>query len=232
MAGLKRMFGVDALVQFLKSVVKLLAIAAIVWLVFKPHAKELQTLAALDPAAMLPFTKELVVALFMAVLAFLGLMAGVDYVWQRFRFMQRMKMSREELKEDYKQSEGDPHVKAKLKQIRTERSRRRMMQNVPKATLVVTNPTHYAVALRYVSGETAAPICVAKGMDAVALKIRAIAGEHDVPIIEDPPLARALYAQVDVDDAIPRHHFEAVARIIGFIMGGRAQRSSAAPRHS
>ena len=233
MAGFKRLFGIDAQVQFLKSFVKLLAIALIVWLVFRPHANELQALAALEPAAMLPFARELFVALFVAVLSFLGVGAGIDFVWQRFRFMQRMRMSREELKEDFKQSEGDPHVKAKLKQIRSDRARLRMMQNVPKATVVITNPTHFAVALRYVQGETAAPVCVAKGVDAVALRIREVAGEHDVPILEDPPLARALYASMEIDDVIPREHFEAVAKIIGFILGARTGRpAAAAPRHS
>jgi flagellar biosynthetic protein FlhB len=130
-----------------------------------------------------------------------------------------MKMSREELKEDFKSTEGDPHVKAKLKQIRMEKSRKRMMQAVPTATVVVMNPTHFAVALKYEPGETPAPLCVAKGMDAVALRIRDLAREHGVEVIEDPPLARALYATVEVDQSIPRQHFEAVAAIIGFILG-------------
>ena len=232
MQGMKRLFGVDALVQFLKSLIKLAVIAAIVWLVMRPHLREFEQMAALDPAALLPFTRDLMVALFMAVLAFLAVTAGADYVWQRFRFMRRMRMSREELKEDFKQSEGDPHVKAKLKQIRSDRARQRMIQNVPKATVVITNPTHFAVALRYEPGETAAPVCVAKGVAAVALRIREVAGEHVVPIVEDPPLARALYAALDIDEIIPRQHFEAVATTSGLILGARSQRASAAPRHS
>ena len=161
----------------------------------------------------------------MSTLIFLGFTAGADFLWQRYRFAERMKMTKEELKEDYKQSEGDPHVKAKLKQIRAQRSRQRMMQNVPKATVVVTNPTHYSVALRYEPGEgDAAPICVAKGVDALALRIREVAREHDVPIVENVPLARALYAAVDVDETIPREHFEAVAKVIGFVMQKRKKR--------
>jgi len=128
-------------------------------------------------------------------------------------------MTKEEMKEDFKQSEGDPHVKARQKQLRNERARRRMIQAVPDATVVVMNPTHYAVALKYDAGETPAPLCVAKGMDSLALKIRAIAEEAEVPVIEDPPLARALYAAVEIDDAIPTAHYEAVAKIIGFILG-------------
>jgi flagellar biosynthetic protein FlhB len=117
-------------------------------------------------------------------------------------------------------------VRARLRQIRFDRARRRMMQNVPKATVVVTNPTHYAVALRYVQGETAAPICLAKGLEDVALRIKALAEEHRVPIIEDPPLARALYATAELDQAIPREHYEAVAKVIGFVMR-QAQRRRA-----
>jgi flagellar biosynthetic protein FlhB len=141
--------------------------------------------------------------------------------------MKRMMMSREEVKQDYKNSEGDPHIKAKLKQIRMEKSRKRMMQAVPTATVVVMNPTHYAVALKYEPGETPAPICVAKGVDAVALRIRDLARESGVEVIEDPPLARALYAAVEVDGSIPRQHFEAVATIIGFILGKRTRSAGA-----
>ena len=218
MAGFKRLYGVDGLVQFLKTFVKLIAVSAIAWFVLKPHAREFEQLATLHPSAILPFGRDLIFSLLWAILAFLGVTSGVDWLWQRFRFAERMKMSKEELKEDYKQTEGDPHVKAKLRQLRIERSRKRMMQNLPKATVVITNPTHFAVALRYEQGETAAPVCVAKGVDALALKIREVAGQHGVPILEDPPLARALYATVEVDEPIKREHFEVVARVIGFVM--------------
>jgi flagellar biosynthetic protein FlhB len=132
--------------------------------------------------------------------------------------MKRLKMSRREIKEEHRQSEGDPMVKAKLRQIRIERSRRRMMQNVPNASVIITNPTHYAVALLYEQGKTAAPVCLAKGVDALAQRIREVAGEHDIPIVEDPPLARALYATAEIDEPIPREHYEAVAKVIGFVM--------------
>jgi len=136
-------------------------------------------------------------------------------------------MSREDVKQDTKEADGDPHVKARQRQIRLQRAKRRMMQNVPKATVVVMNPTHFAVALRYVEGETAAPVCVAKGQDNVALKIRALAEQHGVPVVEDAPLARALYASIDLDQTIPREHYQAVAKIIGFVMGGTRGRASA-----
>jgi flagellar biosynthetic protein FlhB len=126
-----------------------------------------------------------------AALSALAVIAGLDYFLQRFRFMQRNRMSKQEIKEEYRQNEGDPTIKAKVRQLRQERARKRMMAKVPEATVVIMNPTHYAVALKYESGKTAAPICVAKGIDALALRIRAVAEEHNVPVVENPPLARA-----------------------------------------
>jgi len=220
--GFKRIFGPDGLVQFIKTLLKLLAVGVICWLVLKPHLRTFETMAAMPAAMILPAARDLAVALMMSTVIFLGFTAGADFLWQKFRFAERMKMSREELREDYKQSEGDPHVKARLRQIRAQRGRRRMMQNVPRATVIVTNPTHYSVALRYEPGEgDPAPVCVAKGVDALALRIREVGREHDVPIVENVPLARALYAAVDVDETIPREHFEAAAKVIGFVMQKR-----------
>lgn len=227
LTGFKRLFGVDGLVQFLKSVLKVAITAAVAWWALKPHVGQLQNLTTLDPAAILPFSISIIRALAMAVIAILGVGALVDFIWQRQRFMSRMRMTREELKEDIRQSEGDPHMKARVRQLRSERARRRMIQQVPKATVVVTNPTHYAVALRYKEGETAAPVCLAKGADRVALRIREAAEAAHVPVVEDPPLARALYAAVELDQAIPVQHYEAAAKIIGFVMqAARRRRAS------
>jgi flagellar biosynthetic protein FlhB len=140
--------------------------------------------------------------------------------------MDRLKMSRHEMKEEFRQQEGDPLVRAKLRQVRGERARRRMMAKVKDATVVVTNPTHYAVALQYEAGKTGAPVCLAKGVDEVAFRIREAAEEAKVPIVEDPPLARALYASADLDSAIPREHYEAVAKVIGYVMRLAAQKRS------
>jgi flagellar biosynthetic protein FlhB len=229
-AGFKRMFGVDSFVQFLKTLLKVASVGVVCWYVLKPHAAELAGMASMDPRAILPLSGTLLKAVFYATLALLGVTAMVDWMWQRFRFMQRMRMSREEVKDDYKQSEGDPHIKAKLRQQRMERAKRRMMQNVPKATVVVMNPTHYAVALLYEPGQTAAPQCLAKGLDAVALRIRAVAEAAGVPVIEDPPLARSLYAAVDLDEFIPQAHYEAVAKVIGFVMNGSKRAAGARAR--
>ncbi|WP_292041646.1 MULTISPECIES: flagellar biosynthesis protein FlhB [unclassified Brevundimonas] len=225
LGGFKRIFGPDGLVQFLKTFLKLVAIGAICWWVLKPHVREVENLAAMSPLAILPYALDMAMRLFIAALVFLALTAGVDYLWQRMRFAKRMRMTKQEFKDDFKQSEGDPHVKAKLRQIRMQRSRQRMMQAVPNATVVVTNPTHYSVALRYEPDEgDAAPVCVAKGVDALALRIREVARENGVPVVENVPLARGLYASVEVDEIIPREHFEAAAKVIGFVMQSRKSR--------
>ena len=153
----------------------------------------------------------------MASLISLGVIAGLDYFWQRRRWLSRNRMSKQEMKEEFRQSEGDPAVKSKIRQLRQERARKRMMAAVPQATVVITNPTHYAVALKYESGKMAAPICVAKGVDALAFRIRAVAEENDVPVVENPPLARALYASIEVDEPVPPEHFKAVAQVIGYV---------------
>ncbi len=223
--GFKRIFGPDGLVQFIKTLLKLVAVGVICWLVLKPHVRDLEVMAVLPPAMILPMARDLAIALMMSTIIFLGFTAGADFLWQKYRFSERMKMTKQETKEDYKQSEGDPHVKAKLKQIRAQRGRQRMMQNVPKATVIVTNPTHYSVALRYEPGDgDPAPICVAKGVDALAMRIREVGREHNVPIVENVPLARALYAAVEIDETIPREHFEAAAKVIGFVLQKRKKR--------
>jgi flagellar biosynthetic protein FlhB len=227
--GVGRLFGIDGLVQFAKSATKFSVTAIIAYYVLKPYTGEVINLVGMDVGALIPEAMKLASKLFMAVLLLLAITAGFDWFWQRQRFMARMRMTLQEVKDEFKQSDGDPHVKAKRRQIQMQRSRQRMIQAVPKATVVVMNPTHYAVALKYEAGETPAPLCVAKGMDELALKIRAIAEEHGVPVLEDAPLARALYAAVEVDDEIPAEHFEAVAKIIGFILNGKKPKASARP---
>ncbi|MEW5688420.1 MAG: flagellar biosynthesis protein FlhB [Pseudomonadota bacterium] len=228
--GLARIYGPDGLAQFVKSLVKVGMTGVLGWWVLKPHWNEFMQLSAMDPMAMLPFAFDILKRLVYAVAALGLVVAGADWLWQRQRFMVRMRMTKEEVKEDYKNSEGDPHVKARQKQLRHEKARRRMMQAVPDATVVIMNPTHYAVALKYEQGDAAAPICVAKGLDSLALKIRAVAEEAGVTVIEDPPLARALYAAVDIDEMIPPAHFEAVAKIIGFILSQANRRRAPALR--
>lgn len=216
--GFGRIFGKQAFASFLKSIAKFVVVGVALGFALWPTDAELQLLSLMDPGAILPFVRDKAVAMLMTTTSAAVLLAAVDYVFMRQSYMKRQRMSRTELKEEMRQNDGDPMVKAKLRQIRHERARRRMLAQVPNASVVITNPTHYAIALRYEPGETAAPVCLAKGVDDVALRIREVAEEHDIPIVEDPPLARALFATADVDEPIPREHYEAVAKIIGFVM--------------
>jgi flagellar biosynthetic protein FlhB len=172
----------------------------------------------MDVGALLALALDKSMDLIIACLIAAVFIAGADYFFTRMQHRKRLRMTKEELKREYRESEGDPMLKAKVRQLRQERARRRMMQQVPTASVIITNPTHYAVALKYDRDNAPAPICVAKGIDSVALKIREIAEEHGVPIVEDPPLARALHAGADLDMVIPRQHFEAVAKIIGYVL--------------
>jgi flagellar biosynthetic protein FlhB len=215
--GAKRLFSVEALVNFAKGLLKLGVVGAVLWFVLAPDIDKAEGMVTADPALILADFQEMGLKIFGAVLAVVTIIAIADYVYQRNRWWERQKMTVQETRDEYKQMEGDPKIKGRIRAIRSERSRKRMMQAVPQATVVITNPTHYAVALKY-DRDMAAPLCVAKGADAVALKIREIATENDVPIVENPPLARALYASVDVDETIPTEHFKAVAQVIGFVM--------------
>lgn len=228
MQGAKRIFGPDGLFNFLKTVVKILLVAGVAWWAVDPHYDELQTLARISPMAILPLAADLMRRLVFAVAVLLAVVTGIDWFWQRHRFIKRMRMTKEELKDEFKQTDGDPHVKARQRQLRLQRSRRRMMAAVPDATVVIMNPTHFAVALKYEPGEAGAPTCVAKGLDTLALKIRDVARDANVPVVEDPPLARALYAAVEIDEQIPPKHYEAVAKVIGFVMAAARKRGASA----
>ncbi len=218
MKGFKRIFGLDGLVNFVKGIAKILVVGgACVWAIW-PELGRIISALDLNPAGMTGLALALIFKAVLAGLAVLAVIAILDYVYQRQRFMARHRMSRQELKDEHKQSEGDPHIKARIRQIRLERSRKRMISAVPEATVVITNPTHYAVALKYESGKMGAPVCVAKGMDHMALTIRKVAEENNVPVIENPPLARALYAAVEVNGEIPAEHYKAVAQVIGYVM--------------
>jgi len=222
--GLKRMFGPQGWMNLFKSILKLsavsLALAYAVW----PHLSLIERAGGVELALLAGVLQSLAGRLLIATLVVVGLVAAIDYLFQKQQYDQKMKMSRQEIKDEHKQSEGDPQVKAKIRQLRIERSRKRMMAAVPDASVIITNPTHYSVALKY-DDSTPAPICIAKGVDDLALRIREIAEEHDIPLVENPPLARALYARIEVDEVIPKEHYEAVAKIISFVMrtkrGGR-----------
>lgn len=217
MAGLERMFSKQALANFVKGLAKLIVMGSVLTMMMMPERNRMEGLIRTDPAALLPFTQTLALKLMGAVVAMLGVIAAADYFFQYRQWYEKKKMSLQELKEEFKQSEGDPTIKGKLRQLRQQRMRKRMMQAVPKASVIITNPTHYAVALQYERGMEA-PLCLAKGVDAIALKIREVAAKHSIPIVENVSLARALYATVEIDDPIPPEHYKAVAEIIGYVM--------------
>lgn len=216
-AGFKRIFGKEAIVNFIKGLLKIAILGTAMVFVLWPRAPSIDALVRLEPSAILPFTLDLLVMILITVVAILLILAILDFAYQYQAWFKRQRMSFQEIKEEFKQTDGNPEIKAKLRQIRRERASRRMISNVPKATVVITNPTHFAVALKYESGMTA-PTCLAKGADAVALRIREVARENDVPIVENPPLARALFAAIDVDDAIPEEQYKAVAEVIGYVL--------------
>ncbi len=213
-AGLKRLFGVEGLIELLRSLLKLGVVGAALW----RAVGDLDALqAALQAPAGLMLEQAARAAMRLvaaALLAFAGIVV-LDLAWVHFRHLRQMRMTREEIREEHKEAEGDPHLRAKRRQIREQRMRGRMMAAVPRAAVVVTNPTHYAVALEYAGGD-AAPKVVAKGADEIAARIRAVAEEAGVPLVSNPPLARALY-RLDLGAEIPAEHYQAVAEIIAFV---------------
>lgn len=215
--GFNRIYSKKALVDFIKNLVKLTIIGTVGFTVMYPMLGELTTLPFHDfhlfPGILLRNSVQIIAF----ITAAFALVAGLDFVYQRFTFRQKMMMSRQELKDEFKQLEGNPQIKAKIRQIRHARAKRRMMAAVPTADVVITNPTHFAVALKYNPEEMKAPIVVAKGADDIAAKIREVAREHGIILMSNPPLARALYDNVEVDDEIPPEHYKTVAQIIGYV---------------
>jgi flagellar biosynthetic protein FlhB len=216
-AGLKRMFSAQSLANFAKGLVKLVLVGAVMAALLWPQRDRLEGLVQTDIFGSLSLARSLSLHVVGTVVAILFFVAVADYLFQYRQWYERQKMSMRELKEEFKQTEGDPMIKGKIRQLRQSRMRKRMIAAVPKASVVITNPTHYAVALQYEAGMNA-PVCLAKGVDALALKIREVAGEHSIPVVENPPLARALHATVEIDREIPAEHYKAVAEVIGYVM--------------
>ncbi len=215
--GFGRLFSLKSMAEFIKGVIKIAVVGTVATLIVLPELEQVELLPTMPVEAALVVLHDLIVRLLIAILAIMTLVAGLDYLYQRFEHIKGLRMSRREIKDEMRQSEGDPHVKARLRQIRMERARRRMMAAVPSADVVITNPTHYAVALRYDGAAMAAPTLVAKGADAVAQRIREVAEDNDVPVVENPPVARALFAAVELDQEIPSEHYKAVAEIISYV---------------
>jgi flagellar biosynthetic protein FlhB len=218
LASFKRLFGIDGLANLFKGILKMAIVGTAVWTQLWPEHAGLEAVLQQSAAGIAGEMTHLLIKVLVAALAAMAFIAGADYMLQRSQFLKRNRMSKHDIKEEYRQTEGDPMIKARIRQIRKERAKRRMIAAVPEATVVIVNPTHFAVALKYVSGKMAAPVCVAKGVDALALRIREVAEDHGVPVVENPPLARALHAVVKVDEVIPTEHYKAVAQVIGYVL--------------
>ena len=216
LTGLARLFGPESLIEALKSLIKTGAIGVVVWTMLSHDVKRLAILPLLDIAGLASLLGRETMRVLVAVISVQAAIAGFDLFWVHFRHAKRLRMSREDIRDESKDSEGDPRVKARLRQIRSQRARKRMLAAVPQATVVVTNPTHYAIALAYDRDKNAAPRVVAKGVDSMAARIREAAEANGVPLVASPLLARALY-RVELDADIPAEHFQAVAEIIAYV---------------
>jgi flagellar biosynthesis protein FlhB len=215
--NLMRLFTMQNALELVKGSVKMSVVAIVCYIILRPMMISIEHYAGMPMDLLLSEIQYLVVKLFLWVTIIIFFLAGGDFFYQRFQYAKKMKMSKHDQKEEYKQQEGDPIVKGRLRQMRFEKARQRMMQAVPRADVVVTNPTHFAVALKYDQSAMSAPVVLAKGADAVAAKIREIANENDIPIVENPPLARALFASVEIDQEIPPEHYKAMAEVISYV---------------
>ncbi len=217
MAGIKRMYGKESLVEFARSVLRLLLIGGIAALVIKGSLPRLMDLPSQSLEGAVSNGVDMVLGVFLAVVVSMGLLAALDVPYQRFAWRAKLKMTKQELRDEAKESDGNPEVKARMRHAAREMANRRMMDAVPTADVIVTNPTHYAVALKYEAGAMRAPKVVAKGVDEMALRIRELGSQNKVALVEAPPLARALYRQCKVDEEIPVKLYAAVAQVLTYI---------------
>ncbi|MGB1548274.1 MAG: flagellar biosynthesis protein FlhB [Alphaproteobacteria bacterium] len=216
--GMKRLFSLKAFMEFAKGILKLAIVGTVCTILILPEFGQLDRLTGLPLPRVLAELDSLALRILIGVLSIVSIIACLDYLYQRYEYQKQMRMTRQEVKDELKQTEGDPIVKSRLRQLRMERAQRRMMAAVPESDVVITNPTHYAIALKYDMMTMEAPVLVAKGVDSLAARIREVAKENDIPIVENPPLAQALYAGVEIDQIIAPEHYKAVAEVIAFVM--------------
>jgi flagellar biosynthetic protein FlhB len=222
--GFGRMFKLKTAVECLKSILKMSAIFLVGYLVIKDHLDDFIVMVDMPPLSIGLLVLKISLEIFIKTCLLLLVIAIIDYGYQRWQFMQDMKMTKQEVKDEFKQIEGDPIVKNRIRQAQREASKKRQLNDVPKADVVITNPTHFAVALMYDRAQAPAPICLAKGQDLMALRIKEIAKENGVPLVENKPLAQALYQAVEVGQTIPVEFYKAVAEVLSYIYkvkGGR-----------
>lgn len=223
--GFKRLFSSRSVMEFVKGILKIILIGSIVFWVISSDLRGVDQLVFFDFPQLMPALSGWMVKVLIAVASGMSVLAVLDYLYQRQDFMKRMRMTPQEIKDELKETEGDPQIRSRLRRIRTERARSRIAAAVPKATVVVTNPTHFAVALRYEPTEMDVPVVVAKGQDLLALRIRELASEYDIPIVENPPLAQILFRTLRVDQEIKPEHYDAVAGVIRYIMNLKQKRT-------
>jgi flagellar biosynthesis protein FlhB len=230
LSGVKRMFSMNALIELSKALAKFATVAIVAVLVLRSETQALMALGREPTALAIGHAAQLAGKGLLLISTGMLLIAAIDVPYQIWQHIKQLKMTREEIRQEMKESEGSPEVKGRIRQIQQEMARQRMMQDVPKADVIVTNPTHFAVALRYDEKRMSAPIVVAKGVDILAARIREIGAEHNVPIFEAPPLARVLYKNVDIGGAVPSHLYVAVAQVLSYIFQLRvAKRSGIQP---
>ena len=224
-AGLKRMFSLQTLVELVKGTLKIVIIVIAGWHAVRPSLNGLDRMPLTEPTATATMIGGVLLDLLIYVAGAMFVIAVLDAGWQRFSWWRRLHMSRQELRDEHKQLEGNPEIKGRIKALRRQRARRRMMAAVPQATVVITNPTHFAVALHYDRATMKAPQCVAKGQDKVAQRIREVAAENGVPVVENKPLARALFKSVEIEQDVPPEHYRAVAEVISYVFSPRRTRA-------
>jgi len=215
--GFKRMFSLNTLMELLKSIVKVFVIGYIAYNVFSEHVKDIYILYDISLTQGILLMYDIILELLIKVTILFIVISAADFMFQRWKFKQDNKMTKQEVKDEYKNQEGDPKVKGQQRQRMQQASQRRMMAAIPEADVVITNPTHFAVALSYKSGQGQAPIVVAKGADFLAGRIKDIAREHKVDIVENKPLARMLYYNVDLGSEIPPELYQAVAEVLAYV---------------
>jgi flagellar biosynthetic protein FlhB len=216
--GFKKIASIDNLVEFFKSVLKVLIVGGISLYVAQVAVRSIWQAENILPEAILPFIGRYAAILLITVTVLLMVIAVADVMWKRFQWLKKQRMSVQDLRDEQKEVEGDPLIRAKRAEQRRKRAMQRITTTVPTATVVLTNPTHFAVALKYENGTDQAPVCVAKGTDLMAAQIRKVARDHEVPVVENKPLARALHDVAEIDAEIPFEHWQAVAEIIGYVM--------------
>tara|TARA_B100000315_G_C14589739_1_gene595084 strand:+ start:2873 stop:4030 length:1158 start_codon:yes stop_codon:yes gene_type:complete len=215
--GAKKMFGTRALVEVGKGIVKLGIVGTVAFIVVAPMLDDVELLPAFEMVHTLDRIKNIALVILVVSVMIMTVIAALDFIYQKWDHIEKLKMTKQEVKDERKQQDGDPKIKQRMAALRMERQRERMMQAIGKADVIITNPTHYAIALQYDLDTMPAPVLVGKGVDSLALRIREIAEENDIPIVENPPLARALYASVEIDEEIPTEHYHAVAEVIGYV---------------